>query len=364
MRDDLLGYLLSALEPHEMREIEQALREDPELREQLRQCELSLGPLDRALASEPVQEPPPDLISRTMTQIGELPGGCDVLPALRPASARSSSLAFRWADLLAVAAATAAIFALLIPSIARGRYEARKITCQDHLRQLGTAITQYVLLNGKGELPQLAEAGPEAFSGMYAVRLFDCGLLDRGDNRWCPALDLPSEDLVRLALRTDSTGSSLRGLYAGMTGELPHRLITRRDLRRALDSGRVDWLKAIQRIAGGHYAYNLGVVDGDRYVSPRYEGRSTFVILGDAPIGGAQSADGVDVSRLKWGHGDDGANLLFEDGSVRYLNVNAMLEMPDHPYINSRGSIEAGVNIDDSVLGPSWLGPFISAKQR
>jgi hypothetical protein len=55
---------------------------------------------------------------------------------------------------------------------------------------------------------------------------------------------------------------------------------------------------------------------------------------------------------------------LFEDGSVRHVLPAQMAELADHPYINHRGAIEAGMNIDDAVLAPSWVGPFPRKRQR
>ena len=136
------------------------------------------------------------------------------------------------------------------------------------------------------------------------------------------------------------------------------------ELSGAAQAGDVSLLQWLQRIAGGHYAYSLGVIDENRYHAPRYEGRASFAILGDAPIAGNQISDAVDVSKLRWSHGGHGANLLYEDGSVRHLQVSTMLGIPDHPFVNHRGSIEAGVNIDDASLAPSSRPPFIPARQR
>jgi prepilin-type processing-associated H-X9-DG protein len=122
-------------------------------------------------------------------------------------------------------------------------------------------------------------------------------------------------------------------------------------------------LRWIQRHAGGHFAYLLGVVDDSTYKPPRYEGRPSFAVLGDAPIAGHQATEAVDVTKLRYSHGE-GANLLFEDGSVRHVLPAQMAELADHPYINHRGAIEAGMNIDDAVLAPSWVGPFPRKRQR
>lgn len=357
MREDLLGYLLSALEPHEMRRVEESLRDDPLLEFELEQLRRSIAPLDQAIAELPVIQAPPDLVARTLAILPPMQGemGSDMVPGVAMAPAREArrSRRFAWSDLLVAGLASAAVFALLIPSIARGRYEARKLACQEHLRQLGTAITQFVMLDRHQSLPLIAENGLEAFAGMYAVRLSESQLLDDGELRFCPEMELPVADSVDESYQSDSEEMTVID-----------RVVRLDDLRDAHQSGKVDKLKRMQRTAGGDYAYTLGVVDGDHYEAPRYEGRASFAVLGDAPISGVASTDGVDVQKLRWGHGDSLANLLFEDGSVRLVDMTNGTQFPDHPFFNHRGSIEAGVNIDDASLAPSWRPPFISARQR
>ena len=71
MHEDLLGYLLGALEPHEMRRVAQWLRDDPEAREQLAELERSLRPLEEG--HTPVEPPPSDLVSKTLANLPPLP---------------------------------------------------------------------------------------------------------------------------------------------------------------------------------------------------------------------------------------------------------------------------------------------------
>ena len=66
MREDLLGYLLGALEPEEMERISEALRTDPALRAELEQLERAIRPLDDA---NDIYEPPAGLIGRAMDMI-------------------------------------------------------------------------------------------------------------------------------------------------------------------------------------------------------------------------------------------------------------------------------------------------------
>jgi len=401
MREDLLGYLLSALEPHEMRRIDQRLQEDPLLREELANVQRMLDEFDQAAGENDLVELPPDLVSRTLDSIGVAesePGdGPSVVAgshslfsqespvaALRPDRSLPSKHEQTWADLLVSALAAAAILALTFPVVARYRGEARKMACQNNLRQLGVAIGEFVLGRSDSRLPQVAESGHDAFSGMWELHLVDRGLLDDPSLRWCPDGMIPSEVWPRSceqpggahALLVDDGGqpsvsrapSPAANLSAARGGTTfsrvgSHDLIGSEHLLDAAFRGDIELLKFIQRIAGGHYAYNLGVVDNGKYQTPRYEARSAFAVMGDMPIAGRQSADGVDVTTMKWHHGL-GANILYEDGSVRHVRPGSMIDIYDHPYTNHRGSIAAGVNIDDASLAPSWFAPTPEAVQR
>jgi len=340
MREDLLGYLLSALEPHEMRAIEDELRQSPDLREELEMLRDAMHPLDDAMEQLPVVQSPPDLVARVMASLpprDDHDHGHECLMTPKNELNRSP-IRNRWADILIGAMAIAALLAWVIPAVARGRQEARRIACQNNLRQLGIAFSQFMMQNQLAALPDIATSGRESFAGMYAVRLADHELMPSASLRWCPEI---ANDL-RFAMS----------------------LVRSEDLRDADQRGDIDRLREIQRIAGGTYSYNLGVVDGDHYTAPRYEGRATFAVLGDSPIAGAEFADGIDVSKLRWAHGDAHANLLYEDGSVRFVDLRSAATLPDHPFFNHRGSSEAGVNIDDASLAPSWRSPFISVRQR
>jgi prepilin-type processing-associated H-X9-DG protein len=402
MREDLLGYLLSALEPHEMRRIDQRLQEDPLLREELANVQRMLNEFDQTVGENDLVELPPDLISRTLDSIDaaetlesdgsgfanasdpdagqtvtaggshSLFSGDSAILGMRPERLLPSKNRQSWADMLVSALAAAAILALAFPVVARYRGEARKMACQNNLRQLGVAIGDYVLGRTDSRLPQVAESGHEAFSGIWELRLTDRGLLTDPSLRWCADGEIPDEECPRNCEETQllfygdrETGTKSspprRGTLFSRVGS--HDLINSEHLMDAAFRGDIKLLKFIQRVAGGHYAYNLGVIDNGKYQTPRYEGRSSFAVLGDMPIAGRQTADGIDVTTLKWHHGE-GANILYEDGSVRHVRPRSMIDVYDHPYTNHRGSIAAGVNIDDASLGPSWYAPTPEAIQR
>ncbi len=316
------------------------LRDDPQARAELAQIERSLKPLEESFRV--VEPPPADLISKTLANLppgGPLEEG-EATPTLAPMRVEidpppDSSVS--WLDWVGGVTAAVIIMGLLLPSLAQGRFESRKAACQDQLREFGLAITRFVNQNPQERLPAVAEEGPEAFAGVYAVRLDETGLIGDPSLRWCPSLDVPGQHEVALTGLNEI--ASVEDLHAAS----------------------VDRLRQIQRFVGGHYAYTLGVIEHDRLASPRYESRSSFAVMSDAPLTGVSTAE--DWSR-RVGHSGTGINVLFEDGRVQFIPVSSLDSMPDHPLLNHHGEVEAGVNIDDASLAPSWRPPFVNVRQR
>lgn len=340
MHEDLLGYLLGALEPHEMQRVAQLLRDNPAAREELAKIERSLEPLEEFY--QPVAAPPPDLVARTLANLPPLPSADENKPtatvelvSMQSGVEAPKSTTLTFVDWASGAVAVAVLLGFLLPALAQGRFEARKATCQDQLRQFGTALTSFVIRNQQNRLPSVAENGPEAFAGIYAIRLDESGLLEDPSIRWCPSLDRPDE-----------------GLRIG--GD---EMVSVRDLHEMS----VDQLRQIQQRVGGHYAYTLGVIDKDHFTPPRFESRSSFAVMSDAPMVGIS---GGKIRADQIGHSGFGINVLYEDGRVQFISLSSLESMPDHPLFNHRGRAEAGVNIDDASLAPSWRPPFVNVRQR
>ncbi len=382
MHEDLLGYLLGALEPDEMHRVSERIKSDPEAQQLLAEIERSLRPLEDGFRA--VEPPSEDLLARTMAAIPDgVPPGVSNQPtdesnqstdetvdellashSTTPASASRVTLAdidlsrepsgvtsrWNWMDSVGSLLSVAVLLALLLPTLAAGRFQSRKVACQNHLREFGTALMQYVYRDHQGRLPQVAQSGPEAFAGVYSLRLADAGLLPDGGVRWCPSADMPE----------------MAAQSSGIDSDLPHvdsvSLLSLDHLPKILEleSLSVNDLQQVQRYAGGHYAYTLGVWGDHGYTSPRYEARTAFAVMSDAPIGRADQSD----STIQFSHGNQGMNVLFEDGAVRFIRAAALDSMPDHPLLNHDGDSEAGVNIDDASLAPSWRPPSRGALQR
>ncbi|MEM6692055.1 MAG: hypothetical protein AAF664_21685 [Planctomycetota bacterium] len=335
---DLIGYLLGSLDAHEMRVIEERLAQDSELRRELAELEQKL---DQVLPEPRAAEFPPagllnstlDFIDQHESEIANIePAGQPVVsPSMTPEIRPSATPGWRWLDVGMLALATAGVLAILLPSLLQWRSMARRVACQDQLRQLGVAIFQYASADTRGEVPAVSSSGPEAFAGVYAVRLAGAGVLDSNLQRWCPSLDVNVESV-----------------------NTPFTLVNRVPTLDQLRGASADELKRYHRRVGGHYAYNLGVMQNEERLTPRLEGRSSFAVLADHP----------DVSSYAAPHDGSGINVLFEDGHVGFIASEALDVVPDNPLQNHLGHVEAGVHLDDAALGASWRAPFRSAQQR
>jgi hypothetical protein len=336
MRHDLIGYLMGALEPEEMERVTEALRQSPQLREELEQIRRSLEPLDDL---EEIIEPPSDLLARTMAAIpmqGSASGDSDSVDRQHEADSPTSRTPqqvmsagsfvhnhqWRLADVFGMAIAVVVLAGLVLPGIVRERAAARVAACQSQLREAGVALVEYLVHSDDQRFPGLMEEGPESFAGMYAIWLGEAGLSPRKHPLWCPSLDIPVDWVER---------------------SVP----TRVEIQNATPIE----LANFQKNVGGHYAYSLGILERGRYRAPKFQGRSGFAILADAPL---RTMDGWSTA-----HEGRGFNILFEDGHIEFLAEFETWKLGDHPFLNRSGVIEAGLDPNDASLGPSDAPPFL-----
>ena len=217
---------------------------------------------------------------------------------------------------------------LALPALVRVRHESRKAQCAENLRLNGLALIEFAIRSANQRYPAVAGSGPEAFSGIYAVRLHNVGLLQSAQQIRC---------------------ASLLGIERPLLQQLSN-LPTLQQLRTASHEQLVQW----QRLVGGDYAYNLGVLEKRHLVAPRNTGSSHFALLADAPL---MEGD----SDILVAHDGRGVNILYDDGHVSFVNhrfLNSYSTADDHPFRNRLGDRHAGVDTNDASLGPSWAPPL------
>lgn len=157
-REQLLGYLLGALEDAERDQIDEQLEVDCSLREQLADVEGLLEPL--APARRP-HVPPAGLAARTCRLVDLFSGIPGEVPAEAPLAATvvearqprqrarhmsaastppSSAVSWSWVDLAAVVSVVLALTAVVLPAIQRSRMNTRLVACQENLRDFGQGL--------------------------------------------------------------------------------------------------------------------------------------------------------------------------------------------------------------------------------
>lgn len=313
MREDLIGYLLHALEPAERAQVEAELGRDPELKRELDLLERSLLPLaaDREGYASPL-----GLASRCCEFVATQ-GKVRRAPPVAPPTSR-----WRMSDLAVAAGVFLAATLLFWPAMNQSRYAARVRGCQNNMRQIGMAFQSYSDAY-PGKLPAIHARHKLNLSGMYAVILLENKLLGEQRLVICPA--------SQLAEQSDQ-----------------FNVPTLAELEAAAPA---DQLRMVKNM-GGSYGFSLGYHhDNGEYTPPLALGRSTHVILADAP-----SHDLAD--RMSGNHGACGQNLLFEDFHVEYVTGCRSRACRDHIFENRNGQQAAGLDRDDVVIGPSDASPF------
>ena len=322
MHNDLLGYLFGSLEPDELQRVEDALARDPRLRIELEHLRRCLRPLETLRMNE---DPPPGLVERVWAAVSADGGPGVVLSGNRGAESpsvpvdRSSFHAL--ADSIVLAIVSLAAFTLFLPALANSRYEARKSTCQDNLRRLGSHLMSFSFRQPDQRFPLVPVTGNRSFAGVFAPSLLESRLISRsGSLLVCP-------------------GSNM----ANAPG--PHVVPTFQEI----DSADRECLGKLQHRAGGSYAYSVGyLVDGQPCA--RNRGRSHYALMADAPSLHLPL-------RLSDHHGGRGLNVLYEDGRVLFI-TDLREARGDNPLRNHDGFAEAAHDPDDAVVLPSGMRPI------
>lgn len=312
MRDQLIGYLLGALEAPEHELVEARLSHDPQLRRDLEILSRSLEPL---AADKAHHEPPVGLAVRTCRFVAV---ETRVAPAPKPPVASVSS---RWsmADLAMAAGIFLAATLLFWPAMSQSRFAARIAGCQNNLRQIGVGLADYSTLF-HGQFPAPAPTGNLNWAGMYAVILREEGMLPKTHVLICPSSNLADQP--------DD-----------------FRVPTLEELQTLLAT-HAEQLAKIRKTAGGSYGYSLGFYIDDQYHAPTNLCRRTHALMADAPAP-------TTPYRHSLNHGGCGQNVLFEDLHVEFLPSCKAKGCNDHIFVNDAGWAHAGLHLGDSVIGAS-----------
>ena len=335
MRKDLLGYLLDALDDRERQRIVEALQTDPQLRRQLDELRQQLEPLDSDAKGN---LPPKGLADQTCDLIEAFQEAPEAVRAhvvqRTPAGRRrrwaanerkASPEATHWstADTVVAAGIFLAVSLMFFPAIASSRFRSEVTACQYNLQELGNALANYSEFNG-GYFPSIPIQGNRSAAGVYGPLLYHSQFFTDERTLICPSSRLSEQ---------------------GGAFHIPSLA--------ELDQASGIELVLMQRAMGGSYGYTLGYRMDGRYCTPRNLGRGTLALLSDRPslhLVAGQSDN----------HGGRGQNVLFDDFRVEFMVTCKAHEGIDNVFRNRRGFCEAGTDINDSVIGPSFLPPIVN----
>ena len=328
MREDIVGYLLNALDDADRRRVETALadpRQGPVLQRDLETLDRALRPLGRD--RDPFAAPA-GLASRTLAFVKTQPPA-----AAKPASPRplprprslspaegewSGERSRAWLD-RAIMAATALAACLLVgPLLLDSIAQSRARRAERNLQRLSVALQGYA--ESHGMYPTPPGDGPLSRAGLYAPTLVSEERLVADDGTvLCP-----------------DTALARSGRF---------RVPSLEEVKAAVGTPRFDELV---RTMGGDYGYTLGHRDAAGGLVPNRNGRRTHhPILADAPDPTGERSDN---------HPDGIHHVLFEDGHLERLRPDA-LHRDDHLYRNHTGRVAAGIDPEDAVIGDSHHQP-------
>ena len=326
VQEQLLGYLLGALDDAEMEQVRARLeREEPyqrawaTLRRQLKELD----------AVQTKFAHPPGLAERTCRFIfarskpSPLPAQRrrEISPLAAPASWASR---FNWLDMTVSLAVFVVAGLLILPAIQTSRFSSRLATCRDNMRELGTALAGYSQAN-QGYLPSVPTQGNLAAAGIYAPTLLQGGFLTDARRVVCPDSPLAEQGNFRMP-----TLAELQAADAQQAAVLRQQM-------------------------GGSYGYCIGYMDNGVLHATKNLGRSNFAIMADAPREERPDRQSAD-------HGGRGQNVLFEDGHVDFLTSSQPSGWSDDIFANDRNQVAAGVHRDDSVIVSSGVAPIVYVK--
>jgi hypothetical protein len=318
MDENLVGYVLKALEPDEQAAVEAHLEAHPEARAKVESLERILAPL-AADAEEP--EPQPGLAMATLARIAE--HKCRPLP-LAPRAPRGQFAPSGWprvrrADMVAAAALLLIAAGVVLPAVLFARQQVERANCQNNLRTIWASLQEYGDKSPDGAFPKVEAEGPRSVAGVFQPMLRDAGVLSGQVLVACPAR--PGQE--------SAANASLA------------------DLDTAFATDAEGFARLADNLSGG-YAYTLGYRNGPTLVGLYTSDPQTLPIMADQPAGNGNSLN----------HGGTGQNVLYIGGNVRWCTQRTVGEAGDDIYVNKSNFLRAGEGRSDTVLGPGSAQPL------
>ncbi len=311
MDENLVGYLLHSLDEDSQRQMEAYLASSAKARNKLEKLRCGLEPL---AADRDESGPSADLLVRTLARVAEY---CSQTLPHAPSAPRSGGAyrsPWRRVDLVVAAGVLLAAAGVGISALMHLRAQAAPLAeCKDNLRQFYVAMQSFH--DQHHQFPDVDKERPYNVAGMFVPMLINTGFLSKDVSVRCPG-NGPAEPCPK-------------------TIEEIH----------AMDKDEFDRHAPFLACC---YAYSLGYRNDTGYHAPCYQGAG-FPLLSDRPPRDQGPGNSPN-------HGGTGQNVLFQDGSVKFM-TNRSLNFDGDIFRNKAGKIEAGSDPDDTVLGPSAASP-------
>jgi len=332
MDENLVGYLLRALDTETQREVEAYLRAQPEAAKKLEQLRQAMQPL-AADREHPV--PSPGLRMRTLARVAEY--RCRDLPSIPvapPVRFRAPIRSWwRRADVLVAAALLLVVLPLIPPGLNQLRHQRSIWDCQNNLRRIYLALLNHSQLHD-GALPQVEEEPPRHVAGIFVPILRDEGLLGQEVSLSCPGTGRPAPARISLD-----------------------------DLQQVL-AARPQQFMDYARQLSGCYAYTMGYWDSEHRLTglrfnPADPNNEYLPILADRPPFNQQDYQTATTLNSR-NHDGAGQNVLYMSGRIAFFKSRGAGINGKDIYLNRNGRPEAGLDRWDSVMGGSGFCPSLS----
>jgi hypothetical protein len=342
MDENLVGYLLNALDGETHQQVEAYLRDHPEAQKRLEILRRAMDPLAADRDPEDIRVPPA-LAFRTLARVAEYRCRPEPeLPAAPPPTAAAAPPERRWwrrVDMLIAAAIAVVTGSLLFEGVGHFRATQARLDCANNMRSFHQSLQTFANTHN-GAFPGVP------FQHRYPDR--EQGIRSGYDD---PRLNVAGIFVPELRqCNTLAPDASIRCPGVG-TKILPQLNID--DLVQLRRRAPEECDQAIGRLAGC-YAYSLGFIGPNGfhtnlYRDPEYPelANDLLPIMADKPAPGQDKAPGNSLNH------PGGQNVLHVGGHVGFRRTpNAGID-GDHIYLNRDGKVAAGLDRWDTVLGSS-----------
>ena len=275
--------------------------------------------------------------------------GCECGESPRWSGRPGPRLAFTLVELLVVIAIIGVLVGLLLPAVQQAREAARRMSCQNHLKQIGLGIHNYE--SAYRQFPT-ANAGGFAASTLSGGSLFTAIL---------PMMEQASAFDLYDFNRTNSDPYNV-----AVTGQrIPFFLCPSAAERR-----RVPGCDADQGRAPGHYAASFGSLDYDQYWASRGNPRPSLngaIVYTDTVEGGTKFRDILDGTSATLMVGETAYNLpdyTFRGGECagqsRFSFTYWGVPFPGSTGVTTQYGFNPRDFPDDGIFDAGWVRSFRS----